>query len=85
MFYALGHFAKFLPAGSKRIDVNSQAPPLNAPMEAGAFITPDGHTVVIVLNRDTAKHKFFIKVPERGYINVDNMPAHSMQTFVFAT
>mmetsp|Transcript_23866 Transcript_23866/g.64473 ORF Transcript_23866/g.64473 Transcript_23866/m.64473 type:complete len:117 (-) Transcript_23866:112-462(-) len=82
MYYYLGHFSKFVPPGSKRIKVESQAPTLVAPMEATGFLTPDGSIVLVVLNRDLAGHKYYVEVPGRGFINMD-VEAHSAATIVF--
>ena len=48
MFYALGHFAKFLPEGSIRIGVEPQE---KNGVSAVAFQTPDSAVVIILYNR----------------------------------
>jgi len=47
-FYALGHFAKFLPEGSIRIGVEPQE---KNGVSAIAFQTPDSAVVIILYNR----------------------------------
>uniref|UniRef100_A0A7E4W3U0 Glucosylceramidase n=1 Tax=Panagrellus redivivus TaxID=6233 RepID=A0A7E4W3U0_PANRE len=48
MYYALGHFSRFVPPNSKRIYISS--PPANLKLEATATLTPDNTIVVVVLN-----------------------------------
>jgi glucosylceramidase len=48
MFYALGHFAKFLPEGSVRIGLWPQE---KKGVSAIAFQTPNNAVVIIVYNR----------------------------------
>ncbi|CAG9863886.1 unnamed protein product [Phyllotreta striolata] len=49
MYYALGHFSKFIPKGSLRLESSSFDDQVNV----GAYRRPDGGTVVVVLNKDT--------------------------------
>jgi O-glycosyl hydrolase len=50
MFYALGHFSKFIPRGSIRIDVTQQAPFLYSSIEHVAVVTPRNTIVVVLYN-----------------------------------
>ncbi|RVE40426.1 hypothetical protein evm_014924 [Chilo suppressalis] len=50
MFYALGHFSKFLPRGSQRIKVNQRTPPRSSPVDNVAFLTTRNTVVVILYN-----------------------------------
>ncbi|KAK8788549.1 hypothetical protein V5799_021675, partial [Amblyomma americanum] len=50
MYYALGHFSKFVPRGSVRIDSSLEGDVAAAKLEYAAFKTPDSAAVVIVLN-----------------------------------
>ncbi|KAF2886508.1 hypothetical protein ILUMI_19665, partial [Ignelater luminosus] len=45
MYYALGHFSKFVPKGSYRISINK----LNE-IDVVAFTRPDNSTVIVVMN-----------------------------------
>lgn len=45
-YYFIGHFSKFVPAGSKRIAHSS----FTNKLESVAFITPDEQVVVVILN-----------------------------------
>lgn len=47
-FYALGHFSKFIPRGSKRIHVDQYKGPSIGNV---AFLRPDGGIVVVFYNR----------------------------------
>lgn len=65
MYYALGHFSKFVPRGSVRIDSQlKQAHSgvrASTTIEYAAFKTPKSSVVVIVLNKDDKKHTLKIK------------------------
>ncbi|CAG2100944.1 unnamed protein product [Medioppia subpectinata] len=49
VYYALGHFSKFLTPGSKRMH-KTHNKQLAADLQSTAFVRPDGGTVVIALN-----------------------------------
>ena len=89
MYYALGHFSKFILPGSVRIWVNSTSTHsvFEAPMEATGFLRPDGLIVIVVLNRDHASlsvdTKYSIVLPNGKHIDMD-VPANSFQTIVFS-
>lgn len=51
MFYALGHFSKFVPRGSVRIKITENKPFLRHSIENVAFVTPDNTIVAILHNR----------------------------------
>jgi glucosylceramidase len=46
-YYFIGHFSKFVPAGSRRIAHSS----FTSQLESTAFITPDNQVVLVVLNQ----------------------------------
>ncbi|KAM3959512.1 LOW QUALITY PROTEIN: lysosomal acid glucosylceramidase-like [Aphomia sociella] len=48
MFYAMGHFSKFIPRGSVRIKVNVVTSPT---IDNAAFLTPH-NTIVVILHND---------------------------------
>ncbi|XP_059049052.1 lysosomal acid glucosylceramidase-like [Achroia grisella] len=50
MFYAMGHFSKFVPRGSKRINVKATYPD-STPLANIAFLTPR-NTIVVVLHNE---------------------------------
>jgi glucosylceramidase len=49
MFYALGHFSKFLTEGSKRVHITKQKNPSG--LQVIAFMRPDQAIVAVVFNR----------------------------------
>lgn len=48
-FYVFGHFSKFLPPNTVRVDVAQQIP--NNNLKVLAFVRPDNLTAVIVFNK----------------------------------
>ncbi|KAL5005208.1 hypothetical protein ScPMuIL_018664 [Solemya velum] len=80
MFYAMGHFSKFVLPDSKRVklEANSQMD-----LETTAFVAPDSSVVVQVLNRMNDDKSISIYDPGNGYINTV-VPAHSIQTYLWA-
>lgn len=48
MFYAMGHFSKYIPEGSIRIGLTM---PNSTALYATAFLRPDGKRAVILLNQ----------------------------------
>jgi glucosylceramidase len=48
MFYALAHFSKFVPPGSKRIQLTSTA---DSDIDNVAFLRPDKIVAIVLLNR----------------------------------
>ena len=47
MFYTMGHFSKFVPEGSIRIEVERS----NVNVDTIAFLRPDGTVAIIIFNR----------------------------------
>lgn len=52
MYYALGHFSKFIPRGSTRLQVTTLS---TEGIENVAVITPKGNVVVVMQNRFVQK------------------------------
>jgi glucosylceramidase len=90
MYYALGHFSKFILPGSVRIQVNSTSTHhiVEAPMEATGFLRPDGLIVMVILNRDhtslSSDTKYTIILPNGNQLAMD-VPANSFQTIIFSS
>ncbi|KAM3959510.1 lysosomal acid glucosylceramidase-like isoform 1-T2 [Aphomia sociella] len=63
MYYALGHFSKFIPRGSKRIDVKSNFPS-SFKLDNVAFLTPN-NTIVVVLYNDSDQARV-ISIQQNG-------------------
>lgn len=50
MFYAMGHFSKWIPRGSVRIAVSENKGLLEQALEHVAFLTPQNTIVLVVQN-----------------------------------
>ena len=86
MFYALAHFAKYVVPGSIRVQLDTAATAGHAPMEAGAFLRPDGLVALVVLNRGlqvSAATEYSVDVGAGRWINM-KVPPHSMQTILLS-
>lgn len=79
MFYAIGHFSKFIPEGSIRI-----AASCTSGLECVALQRPDKGIVVVVLNRGSEEVMITIADEDNGYIN-QKIPAFSIQTYIYWT
>ena len=75
-YYYIGHFSKFIHPGATRILVASSSDDL----ETTAFVNPDGHIVVVVMNRSEKKIKFQVRLADQG--GFVEAPARSIQTLV---
>lgn len=97
MYYAMGHFSRFIPPESRRIETDvtgarrvsvmySSAKRPHAPqtIETVSFKTPPNKIVTFVLNRKDRPFSYCIHDPNRGWLTIA-MPAHAMQTIVYAT
>ena len=78
MFYHLGHFSKFVPPGSQRIEVKATE---ESSLQFIGFITPDSLTVVIVLNTEDQEIALQI-YSQDGVIN-ETVPPASIQTYIW--
>ena len=79
MFYHLGHFSKFVPPGSRRIKVHSSD---KTSLEFIGFVTPQSHTVMVVLNTKSSNTTISITDKKAGVIT-DTIPSHSIQTYIW--
>lgn len=75
-YYYIGHFSKFVKAGSRRI----ASSPSRSQLLSTAFINPDGKLSVVVMNKSDKEVKYFIWID--GQAAEVNSPAHSIQTLV---
>ena len=80
-FYAIGHFSKFLPPGSVRID-STIIKQNNTQAIVGAFRTPHNSTVVIVVNNNDQTVHFTVEDTKAGKLSTTVDP-HSIQTYVY--
>ncbi|MDF2457291.1 MAG: glycosyl hydrolase [Cytophagaceae bacterium] len=76
-YYYIGHFSKFIPAGSKRIATSSNRDVL----QTTAFVTPEGKISVVVLNTTDQKMPYRLWLDGQA-AEVVSLP-HSIMTLVF--
>ena len=50
-YYAMGHFAKFIPRNSLRIGIEVEDGTGTLLLDGTSVLTPEGHIVVVLLNR----------------------------------
>ncbi|KAF1795046.1 Glycoside hydrolase superfamily [Phytophthora cactorum] len=79
MFYIMGHFSKFVPAGSRRIEFPKTKTLSN--FHRTAFVTPDNNVVLQFLNRDNSDVTVSIKQSDAKTFTL-KLPGHSMQTVI---
>jgi glucosylceramidase len=77
-YYAIGHFARFIQPGARRILCATS----HDALEAAAFLNPDGQIAVVVLNQTDLTGPVALKVD--GAMEVVTCPAHSISTLVAA-
>ncbi|XP_023704817.1 lysosomal acid glucosylceramidase isoform X2 [Cryptotermes secundus] len=78
MFYAVGHFAKFIPEGSLRIGVE---PHEKSGISAVAFQTPENAVVIILYNRSEYDMNVTVTLSDMRVINLI-IQLHSFHTVV---
>ncbi|KAG5671449.1 hypothetical protein PVAND_001645 [Polypedilum vanderplanki] len=78
IFYAIGHFSKFVLPGSVRI----KSKPSNRFIKSVSFLRPDGYIVVILYN--IAEHSMDVNVfdKEHGVLRLE-LPAKSLHTLIY--
>jgi len=85
MFYALGHFSKFVRPGSYRIKlVNSDGNQPTTPFEAVGFSTPSSQRVVVLNNRVSDSYAVSIEDANRPGQTINlNLEGNSIITLVW--
>ena len=78
MFYHLGHFSKFVPPGSQRIEVKAGE---ESVLQFIGFITPDSLMVVIVLN--TEDQGITLQIHSEDGVISETVPPSSIQTYIW--
>ncbi|XP_045599901.1 putative glucosylceramidase 3 isoform X2 [Procambarus clarkii] len=78
MFYALGHFSKFVLPGAERITSSTT----QTTLESVAFNDPSGRGVVVLLNTGDGGIDVSVDDGSGSYLNY-NMPAKSIQTILY--
>ncbi len=79
MFYHLGHFSKFVPPGSQRIEVTSSE---KTSLEFIGFVTPQMNTVMVVLNTEARSITFEI-IDQKAGIITGTIPSYAIQTYIW--
>ncbi|XP_077483352.1 lysosomal acid glucosylceramidase-like [Amblyomma americanum] len=77
MYYALAHFSKFVPRGSKRIE--SEA---TRRLDTVAFLRPDNAIVLVILNRRSSLRTYTIVDSQLGSLNY-SIPGKSIQSYIW--
>lgn len=81
MFYAMGHFSKFILPGSTRIETQGSDV---KDLFMSSFIQGDNSVAVVILNRSDEGGIVSLHDPDLGYINLSFSP-HSIQTVIWWT
>lgn len=80
MYYYLGQFTKFLPPGSKRVDINVTG--AQSSLLTTSFLTPSNTVVLIVQNVGEQAATFTIR--DSGHTASASVPAHAIKTFTYS-
>ena len=84
MFFFMGHFSKFLPRDSVRVETEYSNPGFAGNLGMGfepyitSFVRPDGHLVVTVLNMGFWTKEYQLKVGQKVFTH--SIDKHSIQT-----
>ncbi|XP_030029248.1 lysosomal acid glucosylceramidase isoform X3 [Manduca sexta] len=71
MYYAMGHFSKFIPRGSRRVQVARRS---LGTLENVAVLTPKGNVVIVLQNRRRHEVNTTIRISSRKYIELTMEP-----------
>jgi len=81
-FYALAHFSKFLPPGTRRIQTTSSLEEVGN-LQVGAFERPDDGGIVVIVVNSRDEDQFF-KLTEAGYGDLKvRVEARSFNTWLY--
>ncbi len=78
LYYVLGQFSTFVPANSQRLAESVED---GDDIQSTAFITPNRHAVVVVLNKANKAQAISINTGH-GYID-NEIPAQAVQTYIY--
>ncbi|KAK7115930.1 lysosomal acid glucosylceramidase-like [Littorina saxatilis] len=67
MFYAMGHFSKFLVPGSVHVELKAN---IKNDIQSTAFLRPDGSLAVVLLNTDVSPVTLSVHDTEIGYLDI---------------
>lgn len=82
MFYAIGHFSKFVERNSTRLDHRLAYARYDYPLEAVGFRTPNDYIVIVALNANHYRVPFKIIV-DRKLVRIVTLRADSFNTIIF--
>ncbi|GMF66260.1 unnamed protein product [Phytophthora lilii] len=80
MFYFMGHFSKFVPAGSRRVKL-SVSDDADSELQSCAFVTPEKQVVIQFLNFELSEEVVSVEQSDSSTFTVV-VPAHSMVTAI---
>ncbi|XP_060523687.1 putative glucosylceramidase 4 [Cylas formicarius] len=81
MFYALGHFSKFVIPGSSRLDINTTQEFADKGLSAIAFLRPDNRIAMIIHNESNEKLSIQVNILEES--QVIDLEALSFNTLLY--
>uniref|UniRef100_M4BQ44 Glycosyl hydrolase family 30 TIM-barrel domain-containing protein n=1 Tax=Hyaloperonospora arabidopsidis (strain Emoy2) TaxID=559515 RepID=M4BQ44_HYAAE len=84
MFYAMGHFSKFLPPDSVRVDLATRTSSSSAlsQVDSVAFLTPEHQVVLIVSNRNSSARNISVSLLSQQLSSSFTLEAFSIKTIV---
>ncbi|XP_046988020.1 lysosomal acid glucosylceramidase-like [Schistocerca americana] len=82
MYYAIAHFSRFVPRGSRRVKLQMDADANSTDVESVAFLTPQDDVVVVLQNKQGTRRSVVVSDPQLGEASL-SLPAHSMHTLVY--
>ncbi|GAB6029787.1 hypothetical protein CHUAL_005502 [Chamberlinius hualienensis] len=87
MFYALGHFSKFIPPGSKIVNFHCECPDEDVELVVASVPQTDqnNHTVAVVLNRSEVPKLMDLKDTDTEVVIQMKIPPRSIQTYIWTT
>jgi glucosylceramidase len=83
IFYALAHFARFLPPGSRRLAQPSGSGAAAASVNFVAYLTPNRRVAAVLLNKDAAERCVRLRDVRRGVRATLCLPPRSLHTVVW--
>jgi glucosylceramidase len=75
-YFYLGHFARFVKPGARRVLCTADRPDL----EAAAFVNPDGSVATVVMNRTGQPQRFALRID--GTRTSTELPPRSIATYL---
>lgn len=83
VYYAMAHFAKFIPRHSLRINTTFSGPSETL-VQTLAYLTPDNQITVILYNNDTNIVQVSLNDPLMGGIQTLSLQPKSLNTFIYS-